>query len=609
MAVIGTVGSAGMKKQKLGEVLKRIWKIAYPYWVTSDEKWGSLAMLAINVAIMVFNTTLIGVRYAAWSADWLSSFSNKNADQWIQQMLVYIVVFGCQIVVGVFNTYLASWISIRWRRWLTARYLRLWMENSTHYKMQLSGNETDNPDQRITEDITQFVQYTWTYTFSFVQNLLSLFTYFTILWNQSTLIPLKFGLSGGFDGHGDYSVPGHFIWICIIWVVLITGLTHWISKPLTRLNFDQQMYNANFRFALVRFRENSEQIALLKGEDVEHSRLMGYFGDAVTNEFRTMGRNMRIGWLSTVMGFGDMMLFSVLLGPAFFYYGAIPDYGSYSYIANIAYTFELGLQWFKNNYGGLAIWIAVIDRLYAFNTEYENTVKTIRESQLQFHDSPTDELEIRDLDVYLPYGKLQISANDFAFHKGEKILIKGRTGAGKTTLFRVIAGIWPYAKGDIYQPTGKRVIILPQNPYFPIGTLIEAISYPEPPDTYKREDIQQALRDVGLPQLVDRIDEMGHWNMQLSGGEQQRAGIARAMLYKPDFLFFDEATASMDEPSEEELYTMLLERMKETTIISIGHRSSLQKFHERLIFAEGVPGGSYEFQERDISAFKDETAF
>jgi putative ATP-binding cassette transporter len=589
-----------MKKQKVGTVLKRIWKMAYPYWLTSEEKLGSVGLLAINLFMMVFNTTLVGVRMTRWNSEWLSAFSNKDADMWVQQIWVFIVMGVSSTMVQNFNTYITAWITIRWRRWMTARYLRLWMENSNHYKMQLSGNETDNPDQRITDDITLFITYTWMFSFSFVQNIISFVTYLTILWQQSTVIPLKFGLTGGFDGHGDYSFPGHFIFIAIIWTIITTGLTHWISKPLTRLAYDTEMYNANFRFSLVRFRENSEQIALLNGEPVEHARLMGTFGDAVTMTFKTMGRNMRVTWVSSALAYGDMMMFTLLLGPAFFYYGAIADYGSFTYIAGVFSAVTTGLKWFQNNYPLLAPYVAITDRLYAFNENYENTIKTIKESQLQFSDSPTGEMEIKDLDVYLPYGKLQISAKDFAFHKGEKILIKGRTGAGKTTLFRVLSGIWPYAKGNIGLPTGKRVIVLPQSPYFPIGSLIEAISYPEPPDTYKREDIQQALRDVGLAQLVDRIDEVGHWNMMLSGGEQQRAGIARAMLYKPDFLFFDEATASMDEPSEEELYTMLLERMKDTTIVSIGHRTSLQKFHKRLIYAEGIPGGSYEFQERDI---------
>jgi len=221
----------------------------------------------------------------------------------------------------------------------------------------------------------------------------------------------------------------------------------------------------------------------------------------------------------------------------------------------------------------------------------------VEKSKLKYYETDDDQIVIKHLDVYLPTGKKQISAENLVLKAGEKILIKGRTGAGKTTLFRVLAGIWPYGEGEIYLPKNKRVIVLPQKPYFPIGTLEEAISYPLPPHTYPREEIQKALITVGMEEFVNRLDEVGHWNMLLSGGEQQRVGIARAILFNPDYLFFDEATASMDEPSEEILYNKLLEIMKDTTIISIGHRSSLEKFHDRIIFAEDNGDTTYRFIE------------
>jgi len=257
MGVIGTVGSAGMKKQKVGEVLRRVWKMAGPYWIASDERWGSIALLAINIVMMVFTTSFVGVRMVQWNADWMVAFQNKIPEMWVQQLWVFIVMGLASMFSGVFNTYIQAWIAIRWRRWMTARYLRLWMENSQHYKMQLSGNETDNPDQRITDDITGFIGSTWMFSFSFVNNLLSLFTYSVILWNLSATVPLIFGSTGGFDGHGNYSFPGHFIAIAIVWVVIITFLTRWVGKPITRLTYDNEMYNAIFRFSLVRFRENS----------------------------------------------------------------------------------------------------------------------------------------------------------------------------------------------------------------------------------------------------------------------------------------------------------------------------------------------------------------
>jgi putative ATP-binding cassette transporter len=259
----------------------------------------------------------------------------------------------------------------------------------------------------------------------------------------------------------------------------------------------------------------------------------------------------------------------------------------------------MAFKFFQTAYVGIATWKAVINRLMDFQINAKKTADIQKNSEVVFKQQDADEIDVKNMDVYLPTGKKQIIANNLVLRRGDKILIKGRTGAGKTTLFRMIAGIWPFGKGTIVLPKNKKIILLPQQPYLPIGTLAEAVCYPQPVDAYKREDIQQALRDVGLGKFVDRLDENAHWNHLMSGGEQQRIGVARALLYDPDYLFFDEATASMDEPSEEELYTMLLQRMKNTTIVSIGHRSSLQKFHNRTIIAEAPnPEATYEFVEQ-----------
>ncbi len=578
-----------MKKQKFSEVVKRIWKMAAPYWLKSEERWGSFFLLLVNIGMMVLNN-FVGVRMVIWNRDWQNAFTNMNANLWRQQIFVFLLVGAATIFTTTFNTYISSWIAVRWRRWMTAHYLNLWMNNSIHYKMQLSGNETDNPDQRITEDITQFIQYTWQYSFSFVQNLLSLFTYLVMLWDLSLKIPLMLGGK-------DWSFPGYFIVISIIWAFITTTLTHLVGKPLSRLTYSQQMYDANFRFSLVRFRESSEQIALLHGENVEHEHMMTIFGDSVVNTFRVMDRTMKTTFTTLALSYGDAMMFTLLLGPAYYFYNAIPGYGTFMQIATAFQNVVNGLKWFVTNYVGMAAYIAVTDRLYAFNMNYENTIDIEQHTEMKFKDVDEDRIKINNLDVYLPNGKFQIRAKDIVINRGEKILIKGRTGAGKTTIFRALAKIWPYGKGDVELPKDKKIIVLPQKPYFPIGTLEEAVSYPMPAGTYDREAIKQALIDVGMPNLVDRLDEVAHWNMRLSGGEQQRVGIARALLYNPDYLFFDEATASMDEPSEEELYTMLIDRMKNSTLISIGHRSSLEKFHKRILFAEKMPGDYYEFEE------------
>lgn len=587
-----------MKKQKFGEVLKRIWKIASPYWLYSSEKWGSLLLLAVNIFVMVFQIR-VGVRMTIWNRDWTNAFQTYDVQMWRQQIVVFLLVGAASLFTGSFNSYIQQWIAIRWRRWMTARYMRYWMEGSTHYRMQLTGNETDNPDQRIAEDITMFISSTWMYSFSFVQNIISLFTYVVMLWDLSLTIPL---IIGGVD----ISFPGYFVVISIIWAIITTAVTHWVGHPLARLQYNQQMYDANFRYALVRVRESSEQIALMRGEDVEHTQLMKAFGDCVVNTFRVMGRNLKYGVVTGALQYVDAMMFTFLLGPSYYIYGAISGYGIFMQIATAFQNVVNGLKWFQTSYAGLATYVAVIDRLYAFNNNYERTMELVESSKIKITEGDNDEIYIQNLDVYLPTGVKQISANNVTIKHGEKVLIKGRTGAGKTTLFRVLSGIWPFGEGNIVLPKGKKVIVLPQKPYFPIASLADAVTYPEPAGTYTREQICEALDLVGMPLLKFRLDEVSHWNMVLSGGEQQRLGIARAMLFDPEYLFFDEATASMDEPSEEELYTMLSERMKDTTIISIGHRSSLAQFHDRILYAEREEDGHYLFRENYVPVDDDE---
>ena len=578
-----------MQKQKFSEVIKRIWKIAMPYWAYSKERWGSLVLLAVNVFVMVFSTR-VGVRSTLWNRDWLTAFQTYDAQMWKQQIAVFLLIGAANTFTAQLNAYCESWLKIRWRRWMTARYVNYWLEGSAHYRMQLTGNETDNPDQRIAEDISQFINYTWLYSFSFVRNIISLVTYAAMLYDLSLTIPLMLGGK-------DWSFPGYFVVISVIWALVETVITHFTGKQLARLQYQQQMYAANYRFALVRVRECSEQIALLRGEDVEHGRLMRIFGDVVVNEFRLMGRNLFFGLIQGVLQYADSMGYTFLLGPSYFYYGAISSYGVFQQIATAFLYTVSALKWFVTNYATLAIFIAVIDRLYAFNNNYNRTQELTLNSKIKIEEGDEDQIVIKHLDVELPTGKLQISANDVVIKHGEKVLVKGRTGAGKTTVFRVISGIWPFGEGEVVLPKGKKVIVLPQKPYFPIGTLADAITYPEPSGTYSREDMVKALQLVGMADYASRLDEEGHWNMICSGGEQQRLAIARALLFKPDYMFFDEATASMDEPSEMELYTMLNEEAKDATIISIGHRSSLAQFHDRTLFAEKEPDGHYLFRE------------
>jgi putative ATP-binding cassette transporter len=578
--------------RNLGRTLKQLWMLAYPYWTRSPDRWKAYLLLVASLGLIAL-LVVTQVRYNQWFADWTNAYVGSNYGLWQQQLVLFFIIAALMVFGGTFNIYVQGWLMVSWRKWMTSQYLGNWMENHGHYRMRLTGSPTDNPDQRIQEDINGFIGSAMMYTLTLIQNIAMMSTFMVILWNLSNTIPMIIG-------DVDLSFPGYFIVIALIWAVISTTTVHNFGKQLVKLQYNQQMFEADFRFSMVRVREYSEQISLLKGEGVEHTNVMGRFTNVIANTFRLMGRNLKLGmWnmgLSMFMG----VIISLLLGPAYFA-GQIPGgYGAIMQISMAFATVEGTFTFFQTSYAGLAAWKATSNRLSDFLENARKSEEIWASSQISVKEHEKDDIEIKDLDVNLPTGKLQISAKDIVIKHGDKVLIKGKTGAGKTTLFRVLSGLWPFGKGSVSIPEGKTVLVLPQQPYFPFGTLAGAICYPDPADKFTRADIEQALRDTGMEKFIARLDDVGFWNQQLSGGEQQRVSLARAMLHKPDYLFFDEATASVDEPSEEELYKMLLERMKDSTIISIGHRSSLEKFHERKLVAE-PQNGNYEFIEEKIA--------
>ena len=577
--------------RNLGRTIRQIWRLAIPYWTQSPDRWQAYLLLIASAGLIAL-LVVTQIRYATWYQDWTNAFVNSDYPLWQQQLILWAVISITLTFGGTFNMYVQSWLMIKWRRWMTSQYLGNWMSNHSHYRMRLTGSPTDNPDQRIQEDINMFISSAMMYTLTFLQNVAMLSTFWVILWNLSSTIPLMIGGT-------NLAFPGYFIVISLVWAIITTTTVHNFGKQLVKLQYNQQAFEADFRFSMARVREYSEQISLLGGEEVEHNTVMGRFSNVIANTFRLMARNAKLGLWNTGLSMFQGVIISLLLGPAYFA-GQIP--GGYGAIMQISYVFMLvtgTFTYFQTSYAGLAQWKATSNRLTDFLENARKSEEIWASSEISVKEHEADDIDIKDLDVNLPSGQLQVSAKDIVIKHGDKVLIKGKTGAGKTTLFRVLSGLWPFGKGSVSLPEGKTVLVLPQQPYFPFGTLAGAISYPDSSDKFSRSDIEQVLRDVDLEKFIPRLDEVGFWNQRLSGGEQQRVGLARALLHKPDYLFFDEATASVDEPSEEVLYNMLLDRMKGSTIISIGHRSSLEKFHERKLVAE-QQNGNFEFIEEKI---------
>ena len=554
-----------------------VWRIASPYFY-SDDRWPGRILLAAVVAIEL---AIVGINVLlnSWNNTFYNALQDKNWDAFVYQLGYFSILAAIYILLAVYQLYLNQWLQIRWRRWLTQAYLDRWLAHANHYRMQLRGDAADNPDQRIAEDVREFIDSGTTGVgilpigLGLLNSVVTLGSFAVILWNLSGTAPLHlFG--------STFAIPGYLFWAALIYAVIGTTLTHLVGRALTALNYQQQRYEADFRFNLVRVRENSEQIALLDGEPTERGRLLARFGNIVTNWRAIMSRQKKLTFLTAGYAQVSSVFPFVVVSPAYFA-GAI-QLGGLMQTASAFSSVQGALSFFVTAYRSLAEWRAVIERLAGFD-------ESIAAAQAAASTPPVIALKpgeasivsVRDLAVRLPNGTSLVNASDLSIKLGERVLVSGPSGSGKSTLFRALAGIWPFGNGTITVPKNARVMILPQRPYFPIAPLAEAVAYPAAPGTFDDGKVAELIAAVGLPSLVPRIREEAHWNRMLSLGEQQRLGIARALLYAPDFLFLDEATASLDEPAEAELYQLLDRRLSAATIVSIGHRATLAAFHKR----------------------------
>jgi putative ATP-binding cassette transporter len=439
--------------------------------------------------------------------------------------------------------------------------------------MQLLGDAADNPDQRISEDIAQFIQFTLSIGLQVLNAVVTLLSFMAILWALSAAAPLHaFGIK--------FNIPGYLLWAALIYAFFGTLITHLIGRPLIALNFQQQRYEADFRFNMVRVRENAEQIALLDGEPAERDRLLVRFGNVVANWMAIMTRQKKLTFFTAGYSQAAVVFPYIMVSPA--YFANVIQLGGLMQTANAFSRVQDALSVFVTVYRNLAEWRAIVERLAGFDRSIAAArARAVTPPVITIKPGDGKAVVFEHLAVQLPNGVPLVNASDITIDTGERVLVTGPSGSGKSTLFRAMAGIWPFGSGDVVVPKNAKVMMLPQRPYFPIAPLSAAVVYPAEEGVFDTAKVAEAVKAVGLPSLVERLNEEAHWNRMLSLGEQQRLGIARALLHGPDFLFLDEATASLDEPSEAALYKLLNDRLKETTIVSIGHRATLAAFHRR----------------------------
>ena len=549
-----------------------VWRIASPYFY-SEDRWAGRILLAAVVAIEL-SIVGLNVLLNSWNNAFYNALQDKDWDAFVYQLGYFCVLATAFILLAVYQLYLNQWLQIRWRRWLTETYLDRWLTGANHYRMQLLGDAADNPDQRIAEDVRQFIDAgILPIGLNLLNAVVTLGSFAFILWNLSAAAPLHvFGLK--------YDIPGYLLWAALIYAVVGTIFTHLIGRALIALNFQQQRYEADFRFNLVRVRESSEQIALLNGERAERDGLLLRFGNVVANWMAIMSRQKKLTFLTAGYRQAAVVFPYIMVSPA--YFAGVVQLGGLMQTANAFGQVQDALSVFVNIYRSLAEWRAVIERLAGFDQSIV-AARAAASTPPVITLAPGDAsaVTLKDVAVRLPQGTPLVSASNVSIKLGEHVLVSGPSGSGKSTLFRALAGIWPFGSGRITVPKNARVMMLPQRPYFPIAPLAAAVAYPAERGSYDEAKIAELISAVGLPALAARIEEEAHWNRMLSLGEQERLGLARALLFEPDFLFLDEATASLDEPGEETLYQLLHRRLPRTTIVSIGHRSTLAAFHQR----------------------------
>lgn len=569
-------------------VLRRIVDLVNPYFEAQDattlnlgflgrwpmrEKTVALGLLGL---VIVSNVLLVylNVLFNFWNSRFYTAIQDKTAAAFWTEMGVFGTLATFWVMRGLLDAYVNGYAVLRWRNWLSGRYVNDWLSDKVHYRLSLAGNKTDNPDQRIAEDVRDFVASSYdNYTGIFSQ-LLSIYAFVSILWGISSEFPYKIG------GYDLSNIPGYLVWMLLAWAILFTYLSHLIGRPLVPLNFKVQKLEADFRYNLVRVRENDEQIALLHGEGVEKRSLLARFASVYETRFALLIRQLKLVSVTFAYGQFNLVLPFFLLAPAYFANEAMKA-GTLMQTSDAFSNILPAFSFFVTSYATLAAYKATIDRLTGFDKAIAKA-NVARDDGVRAIPTPQQALiEGKGVDVALPNGADLLKKADFALPKGLRTLVTGPSGSGKTTLFRAIAGIWPYGKGTIALPETQDVMLLPQQPYFPLGSLRSALAYPLGEEAFEETQYRSVLAEVGLGDLADRLDADDKWDNALSGGEKQRIALARAILRRPAWLLLDEATSALDETSEAELYGLLRRALPDTTIVSIGHRSSLAGLHDR----------------------------
>lgn len=544
------------------------WQLIRPYWV-SEKRWEGrrllLLVIALNLAVVFIN-----VRLNAWNARFYDALDKRNWPVFTSSLMEFAVLAFSFIIIATFRTYFRQMLEIKWRQWVTDTNLTKWFTRQAYYRIE-RDHLADNPDQRISEDIRTLVNSSLALSLDLLTTLVSLFSFVTILWTISGAVSFALGTM-------NVTVPGYMVWVAALYAVVGSFFIFKVGRPLVGLSYRQQQVEADFRFLLVRLRESSEQIALYRGEGAELSRLKSAFGAVRDNWWQIMVVTKRLIFANSI--YGQIAIVFPIMATAPRYFAGAFTLGVLMRIIDAFGQVSDGFSWFVNSFTTLADWKATINRLREFTRVIDEPPRAGGISVVPAQAGAAPAFTATDLQLALPNGSPLANVGSFAFARGSRWLVRGRSGCGKSTMLRALAGLWPFGSGQVDVPADARVLFLSQQSYLPIDTLAAALAFPSPPQTFTDAQYRDALAAVSLGQYSGDLQTVAHWARRLSGGEQQRLAAARALLQKPDFLFLDEATSALDVETEEAVYDALHANLPDTTIVSVAHRETLGRFHQ-----------------------------
>ena len=564
--------------------VRHLGRLVRIYWASPSGGRG--LMLLFGAILLELGTVYGNFLLSVGERSIMDSMQARDGVEFLWAVGFFAAVATGFVFVSAWRLYLRQLVEIRWRESDTAEYLRLWMSDRAYYQMHLHRDELDNPDQRIAEDIRDFVASALGLSLSLLSAVATLVWFGGLLWSLSR--------DWAFPIAGHTHVPGILLWVALAYAALSTWLTHRVGRPLVGLNFDRLRYEADFRFALMRFRDNVETVTLSRGEQLERQGASERFRSVMLNWWDLILAQRRLTMFTGIVGQANGIVPLLMAAPGFF--SGLMTLGTVVQV-RFAYGQVSGaLIWFVNAYQEIARWRANVERLASFEEVMEEADEDIAHARIHVMAGPPGKLQLKGVSLRDPHGRSLIEDINVAVQKGDRVAISGPSGTGKTTLLRAIAGVWPYGSGRIDLPDAERMLFVPQRPYLPNGTLRAVVSYPASEGSHSDARIREALHQVGLDVLADRLDAIESWAQQLTPAEQQRLGIARVLINEPAWIFLDKATSALDEDLERRIYELLAERLPQSTLISIAHRIEINSHHGRRWTIVPTEGGRSELR-------------